>query len=365
MAVRELFSKGFPTNRIPIKVPSTGQNIILRETTVIELKSMCKTVIDNFGRKQMDVIYDAATAYLQSMIMTDGVDVAHDFTEFDRLYCLMVFFQLSFYKEPMNFKCPNCGVDIVYRYDMSRFLSKMDSAFVSDQEESIPYRSKIYDFVLGWPSVASMSMMMHYSYTELGEVTEEMERTQLGINLVLSFIKKLSVKDAFTKEVVVELDLTDPSMTFQDRLACLNELPSIVTFDERNGVFSKVTGYFLNRLENCFGFEICPQCHKQTDFGLPQSSMFYSLFYGSLNSIYGYILKVECLLLYRYDCCIFDKEQHMTYNDLNILMHQLGATMEKENEERKNITRDNLGKGLYLIREILNTYVFPEDKRRN
>lgn len=33
------------------------------------------------------------------MILTDGVDV-RGMTEVDRLYCLMVFFQLSFYKDP-------------------------------------------------------------------------------------------------------------------------------------------------------------------------------------------------------------------------------------------------------------------------
>ena len=48
---QNLFSKGFPTNRIPVKIPSTGQSIVLRETTIIELKSMCKTVIDNFDRR--------------------------------------------------------------------------------------------------------------------------------------------------------------------------------------------------------------------------------------------------------------------------------------------------------------------------
>lgn len=48
---QNLFSKGFPTNRIPVTIPSTGQSIVLRETTIIELKSMCKTVIDNFDRR--------------------------------------------------------------------------------------------------------------------------------------------------------------------------------------------------------------------------------------------------------------------------------------------------------------------------
>ena len=39
---------------------------------------------------------------------------------------------MSFYKEPMNYKCPHCGVDIVYRYDMARYLQKMDEAYVED-----------------------------------------------------------------------------------------------------------------------------------------------------------------------------------------------------------------------------------------
>jgi hypothetical protein len=51
MNKEDLFSKGFPTNRIPIKIPSTEQVIVLRETTVTELKSIAKTVIDNLNRR--------------------------------------------------------------------------------------------------------------------------------------------------------------------------------------------------------------------------------------------------------------------------------------------------------------------------
>lgn len=47
----DMFSGGFPTNRIPVKIPSTGEVVFIRETTVVELKSMCKTVIDNLGRR--------------------------------------------------------------------------------------------------------------------------------------------------------------------------------------------------------------------------------------------------------------------------------------------------------------------------
>ena len=79
----------------------------------------------------MNVIYDATTEYLQSMILTPGIDL-NELTEFDRLFCLMVFFQLSFYKDPVDVKCPHCGVDIKYRYDMSKYLSKIESAYVPD-----------------------------------------------------------------------------------------------------------------------------------------------------------------------------------------------------------------------------------------
>lgn len=136
----------------------------------------------------------------------------------------------------------------------------------------------------------------------------------------------------------------------------------MVMFDDENGLFSKVTGYFINRLENCFGSELCPQCHKDTYYGLPNSALFYSLFYGSLRSIYGFVLQVECLCLFRYDCLIFDKEQYLTYNDLSNLMRQLQTTVEKDNQERQKGHRENFTKGLWYIREILNTMVFPYDK---
>lgn len=65
------------------------------------------------------------------MFLTDGV-VVKNLTEFDRLYLLMVFFHMSFFKEPISVKCPKCGVEIMYRYDMSKYLAKMDDAFVED-----------------------------------------------------------------------------------------------------------------------------------------------------------------------------------------------------------------------------------------
>ena len=145
MTDHNLFSKGFPTNRIPVKLPSSGKLILLRETTITELKSICKVVIDNLDRRQMDVIYNAITDYLKAMILTDGVDV-NEFTEFDRLFCLMVFFQISFFKEPVTQKCPHCGVDIVYRYDMSKYLKKMEDAYVGVQTVQIPYKAKTYEF---------------------------------------------------------------------------------------------------------------------------------------------------------------------------------------------------------------------------
>ena len=365
MTSQNLFSKGFPTNRIPVVLPSTGRSIVLRETTVTELKSMCKVVIDNLDRRNMDVIYDAVTEYLNAMVLTDGVDMS-SLTEFDRLYCLMVFFQMSFFKEPITYKCPHCGVDVVYRYDMSKYLSKMEGAYVGEQVVWIPYKSRVYEFSIGWPTVDTVSGLMHHFYGSLGEVTEEMERTQFGINFVFSFIKTIRIVNPVAgprpDDPYIQLDeLHD----WQARLDAVNALPSMVVFDQEEGLFAKVTGYFVNRLENCFFSEVCPQCHGETNYGISQSSLFHALFYGSLRGMYGFILQVECLCLFRYDCCIFDKETCMTYNDLYNLTRQLGTTVERDNKERANFARDNITKGLWYIREILNTMIFPQDKLKH
>ena len=197
----------------------------------------------------------------------------------------------------------------------------------------------------------------------MGDVTEGMERTQYGIHYVLSFVKKVAFRSRMSDEIEAEVDLEELD-NFQDRLDCLNALPSIVTFDETIGVFSKVTGFFINRLENCFSSETCPQCHKTTDYGLPQSSLFYSMFYGMLRSLYGFVLQVECLCLYRYGVGVFDQEVFMTFNDMQSLVKQLQTTEEKSARERQKIGKDNFTKGLFWIREILNTLVFPEDRKK-
>jgi hypothetical protein len=54
----------------------------------------------------------------------------------------------------------------------------------------------------------------------------------------------------------------------------------------------------------------------------------------------------------------------MTYNDLQGLVKQLQTTEEKSAKERQKIGKDNFTKGLYWIREILNTLVFPEDRKK-
>lgn len=223
-----MFSKGFPTNRIHVKIPSSGQNIVLRETTVTELKSIAKTIIDNIGRKQLDVIYDAMSGYFQSMVLTDGVKV-DELTEFDRLFCLMVFFQLSFYKDPITFKCPHCGVDISYRYDMVKYLQKLEDAYVDDQEVEIQNKNKLFKFRVGWPSVKTMSGLMTHFYSNMGQVTEEMERTQFGINFVMSFIREITMVNLSTGEVETQIDFDE--VDWETRMDCINLLPSLVVFN--------------------------------------------------------------------------------------------------------------------------------------
>lgn len=217
---------------------------------------------------------------------------------------------------------------------------------------------------IGWPDARTMSLMNHSFYRDLEDVSEEMERTQYGIQFIMSFIKSIrifSIMDAEHAECEIDLTKIDD---WQGRIDCISALPSLVVFDDTTGAFSNITGYFVNRLENCFFSELCPQCHKDTYYGLPQSSLFHGLFYGSLKSLYSFVIQVESFLTHRYDCCIFDKEQYMTYNDLNILVHQLSSTLEKENDERKKMNKDNFTKGLWYIREILNSYIFPQDKHK-
>ena len=227
----------------------------------------------------------------------------------------------------------------------------------------ITYKSRTYRFQIGWPTTRTMSSLMLHFYGGDDPVTEDMERTQFGIEFVLAFVHSIDVVGVMNPEQdSTRVDLTMLE-DFQDRLDCLNSIPSMVMFDEEMGLFNKITGYFINRLENCFSVEQCPQCHKDTEYGLPQSSVFYSLFYGSIRSLYAFVLQVESLFVWRYGCGLYDKEQYMTYNDLTTLIHQLQATEEKDAKERQKIGRDNLSKGLWYIREILNTLIFPEDRK--
>lgn len=58
---------------------------------------------------------------------------------------------------------------------MSKYLSKMESAFVPEQIVTIANKSKVFEFTIGWPTVSTMSRMSNNFYGGLGEITEEME----------------------------------------------------------------------------------------------------------------------------------------------------------------------------------------------
>jgi hypothetical protein len=70
-------------------------------------------------------------------------------------------------------------------------------------------------------------------------------------------------------------------------------------------------------------------------------------------------------MVFRYDSFIYEQEQYLTYNDLSTLMHQLQTTVEKDNKDRQKVGHDHLYKGLWYIREILNTLIFPEDRKHS
>lgn len=71
---------------------------------------------------------------------------------------------------------------------------------------TIPYKGKDYRFSIGWPTVKTMSSLYHHFYNDIGDVTEEMERTQFGIEFVLSFVKGVSV--LYGGETCADIDLT-------------------------------------------------------------------------------------------------------------------------------------------------------------
>ena len=78
---------------------------------------------------------------------------------------------------------------------------------MDEQTVEIQYKSKIYRFVLGWPSIGVMSSLYKFFYNDIGEITEEVEQTQFGINYVLAFIKGITVYNGKTGDVIADVDL--------------------------------------------------------------------------------------------------------------------------------------------------------------
>lgn len=152
--VKKLFEEDFATGLTPIYVNTLGKDFRFREITVMQQKSLSRIMIGNESRK--DVIYDAQCQLVNQACADEGFDI-YALTEFDRIKLLIALYQANMFQRDVDFTCSECGAKNKYRFDFDKTLSRLDAIDVSDERFQYQTKTCAFDFLVGYPSVKTVS----------------------------------------------------------------------------------------------------------------------------------------------------------------------------------------------------------------
>ena len=205
-SILNAFKNKFATKVNSIYVNSLKREVNFREVSVTEQKSLSKTMIENESRR--DIVYDTQCALINRLCLenddkklredakeaahialpdaaaAEGIDMStskgasfamkftndfiqkyiaeHSFdiyslTEFDRIRILMEIYQNNYFKDEIVYKCKECGTENRYPFDFSKIIDRFNEFDLTDQTYTIEDNRYVYNFILNYPSVRSVS----------------------------------------------------------------------------------------------------------------------------------------------------------------------------------------------------------------
>lgn len=258
------FKQALGAGLFPIKLFSTDEEVMMRELTVTDQKTLSKTALVNGSRR--DVLYNAQCALVNSCVKKEGFDV-NEYTEFDRIALLARLYQQNYFNNDIHYTCSKCGKENVYKLDFGKILNKLDDAWSDDKVYVINAGDKEFHFTVGWPKVKTISDFYAKYYRTYAASNEKVQNTidQLSnVEYLVMFIKGIELHTPGMEAVSIDLN----GLSYSDRTDLIDSLPQGLVFDDDKGVISKIIADFTDPLNKAFQYEKCMYCGAETEEGI-------------------------------------------------------------------------------------------------
>lgn len=258
------FKQALGAGLFPIRLFSTDEEVMMRELTVTDQKTLSKTALVNGSRR--DVIFNAQCALVNSCVKKEGFDI-NEYTEFDRIAILARLYQQNYFNNDIHYTCPKCGKENVYRLDFGKILDKLHDAWSDDKVYVINAADKEFHFTVGWPMVRTISDFYAKYYKTYSASNEKVQSTidQLSnVEYLVMFIKGIELYAPGMEALSIDLD----GLSYADRTDLIDSLPQGLVFDDDKGVINKVIADFTDPLNKAFQYEKCQFCGAETEEGI-------------------------------------------------------------------------------------------------
>lgn len=265
-SVLNAFKQALGSQVMKVYVNTLGREVSFKEVSVVEQKTLSKTMIANENRR--DIIYDVQCSLINRLCLEDGFDI-YRLTEFDRIRILMEIYQSNYFKNEITFKCPECGAENKYQIDFDNIISKLNDFDLSDRVYNLEDKYRHYNFTINYPFVRNVSNF-YKSYNKKYAHTTKKEQEVLdsmgNIEYVNLFIKQIEMvsKDDQSNRQVADLTL----MSYNQIEQLISILPQNIIFSDDNGVIKYITTEFIEKINKVFQYEKCAQCGAETTEGI-------------------------------------------------------------------------------------------------
>lgn len=265
-SVLNAFKQALGSQVMKVYVNTLGREVSFKEVSVVEQKTLSKTMIANENRR--DIIYDVQCSLINRLCLEDGFDI-YRLTEFDRIRILMEIYQSNYFKNEITFKCPECGAENKYQIDFDNIISKLNDFDLSDRVYNLEDKYRHYNFTINYPFVRNVSNF-YKSYNKKYAHTTKKEQEVLdsmgNIEYVNLFIKQIEMvsKDDPSNRQVADLTL----MSYNQIEQLISILPQNIIFSDDNGVIKYITTEFIEKINKVFQYEKCSQCGAETTEGI-------------------------------------------------------------------------------------------------
>lgn len=265
-SVLNAFKQALGSQVMKVYVNTLGREVSFKEVSVVEQKTLSKTMIANENRR--DIIYDVQCSLINRLCLEDGFDI-YRLTEFDRIRILMEIYQSNYFKNEITFKCPECGAENKYQIDFDNIISKLNDFDLSDRVYNLEDKYRHYNFTINYPFVRNVSNF-YKSYNKKYAHTTKKEQEVLdsmgNIEYVNLFIKQIEMvsKDDPSNRQVADLTL----MSYNQIEQLISILPQNIIFSDDNGVIKYITTEFIEKINKVFQYEKCAQCGAETTEGI-------------------------------------------------------------------------------------------------